>query len=125
MKELLQYLKENKNILFAYKIDSFHPPKKEKQIYYPFDIAFYLSESEIFYLNKMEIIKNIRSMPKAEAMWLYCLNTSPLKFQYETICKAKVLRENKHHRLLFEEDVFRSWVATKSFTSYQSDRLDL
>jgi len=117
MKEITKYLRDNKRILFAYRIASFHPPKHKRHFYYPFDIAFFMHEDEKFFQNKMEIVKNIRSMPKAEAMWLYCLNTSPLKFQYEIICKGKVLRENKRHRLPFEEEVFKQYVATKSFFS--------
>ncbi|MCB2218456.1 MAG: hypothetical protein KQH59_20540 [Desulfobulbaceae bacterium] len=125
MKQLQKYLRENKSILFAYRIDRYQHAKRKKRVYFPFDIAFYLVEDKDYYLNKMKTTKDIRSMPRAETMWLYCLNTSPLRFQYEVVCKAKVLREDKRHRIPFEEDVFRRWVATKSFYSYQSDHLDL
>ena len=125
MKQLQKYLRGNKDILFVYRIDRPRSATQKKQIYYPFDIALYLRDDENFFLNKMSITKDIRSMSRAETMWIYVLNTSPLRFQYEIVCKANVLRENKRHRLPFEEGVFRSWVSTKSFYSHQSNHLDL
>jgi hypothetical protein len=125
MKKLQAYLRGNKSILFAYRVDRPQAAKRKKRVYYSFDIAFYLREDENYYLNKMEIIKTIRSMPRAETTWIYFLNTSSLQFQYEIVCKANVLRESKRHRLPFEEDVFRRWVSTKTFTSYQPNILGI
>ncbi len=44
MKQLQKYLRENRSILFAYRIDRDQHTKRKKRVYYSFDIAFYLCE---------------------------------------------------------------------------------
>ncbi|SHI15869.1 hypothetical protein SAMN02745124_04484 [Desulfofustis glycolicus DSM 9705] len=60
MKQLQKYLRENKSILFAYRIDRYQHAKRKKRVYFPFDIAFYLVEDKDYYLNKMKTTKDIR-----------------------------------------------------------------